>query len=832
MSTINNPLAFRSITGTENFTPEQEKLRKHSMDVGQQIVEEGCILLKNNGLLPLATRRINVFGALAAQPYLGGRGSSCADNSKAVGFYTALENAGVEYNSRLYNLYKNWVHSRKASEKTYPQERTTQKFKKASILSTVVEVCSKPYLKELPANKLTDELLQNARAYSDTAVVMLGRSGSEQHDMTPPELALMPQERAMLEKVCTVFEKVVLLLNTAGIFELGFVEEFPSILAVLSIGYPARTGMHAVVRILTGQASPSGRLVDTFYYRTADHPAWPNVGTHKYSNAKKRCFLMYKEDIYVGYRYTETFLTEQQYQNAVQFPFGFGLSYTDFAWNDCEITRTEDGLCVGLTVTNTGSYAGKDVVEVYVRQPYTGRVEKAGKVLAAFQKTKKLQPSESQRLMISFPLYAIMSYSTADAAYLLEAGEYEIQISRDAHTVVQSLAYHQEKEILLHNDPATGAPIQNRFAAYEGNFHRLCRQDGTDVKPEAPSEIEHIAPESIVDYPNLQKKPPVRGGEMPIFGANNGVKLPDLKEKTWDDPAWDGFLDQFTPEEMIHLVAFGGYQTTPLERLGIPGTIASDGPAGIHDSVTRRPGVSYPSGTTIASTWNPELAGVFGEAIGMEASFMNVQEWYGPSMNLHRSPFGGRCFEYYSEDPLLSGKIAAATVRGAQSKGLVCHIKHFALNEEDRQRLNVHTWCSEQAIREIYCKPFEYAVKEGGAKGVMSALNCIGADWCGESSALQTGLLRDEWNFQGCVVTDYAGAKYQRADTGVLAGNNLWLAPVANEGYVKSLRNAYAADPAGFGRALRASVKGICWMVLHTNAVNTVICGGKNANDA
>lgn len=548
MGVVNNPLAFRSITGAEDFTPEQQKLRQNSMDVGQQIVAEGCVLLKNDGLLPLETRRINVFGALSAQPYLGGRGSSCADNSRAVGFYTALEDAGVEYNQNLYNLYKNWVKHGKASQKNYPKERTTQKFKKASILSTIIEVYSKPYLKELPAARLTDELLQDAKAYSDTAVVMLGRSGSEQHDMTPPELGLLAQERAMLEKVCTVFDKVVLLLNTAGVFELGFVEEFPSIRAVLSIGYPARKGMHAVVRILTGQISPSDRLADTFYYKTADHPAWPNVGTHKYSNAKNRCFLLYKEDIYVGYRYTETFLTEQQYRKTVQYPFGFGLSYTSFAWSDWEITQTVDGLSVGLTVTNTGSYAGKDVVEVYVRLPYTGRVEKAKKVLAAFQKTKELQPSESQRLMIIFPLYAIMSYSVADAAYLLEAGEYAIQLSRDVHTVVQSLAYHQETDILLHNDPVTGAMIQNRFAAYEGDFHRLCRQDGTDVKPDAPSEREHIAPENIVGYPNLQKKPPIQGGEIPKFGADHGIKLAELKGKAWDDHAWDSFLDQFTAE--------------------------------------------------------------------------------------------------------------------------------------------------------------------------------------------------------------------------------------------------------------------------------------------
>lgn len=276
-------------------------------------------------------------------------------------------------------------------------------------------------------------------------------------------------------------------------------------------------------------------------------------------------------------------------------------------------------------------------------------------------------------------------------------------------------------------------------------------------------------------------------------------------------------MDQFTVEELAYLITHGGYETREIERLGIPASIASDGPAGIHDSYTARSGISYPSGTTIASTWNLELAEAYGIAIGTEASFMHVQAWYGPSMNLHRSPFGGRCFEYYSEDPLLSGKIAAAAVRGAQSRGLSCHIKHFALNEEDKHRLSVHTWASEQAIREIYAKPFEYAVKEGGATGVMSALNCIGEDWCGECEALLTGLLREEWGFCGCVVTDLAGAKYMKSVTGIRAGNDLWLAPMGNGLFEKPLLKAAAQAPGTMVPAMKKAAKGICYMLLHTN---------------
>lgn len=335
--------------------------------------------------------------------------------------------------------------------------------------------------------------------------------------------------------------------------------------------------------------------------------------------------------------------------------------------------------------------------------------------------------------------------------------------------------------------------------------------------PDPPLVGDYVAPKGVVNY--LKDSVPVLGGEMTKLGMDYGMKLSHLKGKAWDDPLWDQFLAQFTAEEMIHLITHGGYQTTENARLGIPGTIASDGPGGIHDSVTRRSGISYPSGTTIAGTWNVDLAQQYGDAVGSEATFMNVHEWYAPSLNIHRSPFGGRCFEYFSEDPLLVGKIGAAIVRGAQAKGLVCHIKHFALNEEDAHRLSVHTWCSEQAIREIYAKPFEIAVKEGGANGVMSALNCIGATWAGECEPLLTGLLREEWDFHGCVVTDFANMKYQRCDFGVLAGNDLWLAPMGNGGYIKELENAYRKDPAGMGAAMKSAVKNICYMVLQTNSI-------------
>lgn len=827
MSYISNPRAMKACSGSENFTPEQHEIRKGCIKTGERIVEEGCILLKNDGCLPLKTNRVNVFGALSADPFFGGRGSALSDNSKAIGMYTAMEELGLSYNKSLYNLYKNWTQKKKASLAEYPQEQTTKKFQKHGVVSTVIEVFSAPYVKELPVKYLSDELMQKAKDFSDTAIVVLGRSGSEQHDMTSKELGIFETERALLDKVCARFENVVVLLNTAGVMECGFLNEYPRIKAAMFIGFPARTGMYSVIRLLKGEISPSGRTVDTWYYHTKDHPASKNTGSFRYKNAKNRYLLMYKEDIYVGYRYTETFLSEEEHKKMVQFPFGYGLSYTKFSWEDFSVAvhpveisdgsaRTEqakDRLVVSLKVTNTGSYAGRDVAEIYIRQPYTGKIEKAGKVLAAFAKTETLKPGESAEVRIEIPYYDFASYDKDEAAYVLEAGEYVVEFAENAHTAKKEVSFTIEEDIFYREDK--GGKLANRFEKYEGSFRKLSRRDKNADAITAPTEDEMQAPDAIRNY--LKDTYVPAGGEQPVIGKNYGIQLKQLKGKEYHDPLWQQFVEQFTVDEMIHLITFGGFQTTENRRLGIPETIQSDGPGGIHDSVMGQFGISYPSGTLLASTWNPDAAKEFGSSVGAEASFMHVQGWYAPSVNIHRSPYGGRCFEYYSEDPYLTGKIAAGAVSGAKEHGLSAYVKHFALNEEDAHRLNVHTWCSEQAIREIYCKPFEIAVKEGGANGIMSALNCIGADWCGESKALLTGLLREEWDFHGTVITDFAGNKYQRSDFGVMAGNDLWLAPMNNAIHVKSLEQAYEKDPAGMGRAMQNAVKHICYTVLQTN---------------
>lgn len=805
MGKVNNPKALKPGKAGAVFAPEQQAVRDHCRQISREIVSEGCVLLKNEGALPLKTTRVNVFGTHAANPFFGGRGSSVADNSDATGLFTALKENGFFYNEELYSLYKNYSKKKRASLKPYPEEKDDQKQQNMTVAQVVLDVFSPPYRKELPAKYLTEDLLSRAAAYSDTAIYVLGRSGSEQHDMKPEELGLLREERETLKRLCARFKTVIVLLNVADTVECGFAEEYPQVKALLFIGFPACRGMDSVAKILRGTLNPSGRTADTWYYHMEDHPAAKNTGTFRYKDAKRRAFLLYKEDIYVGYRYAETFLTEEKYRATVQFPFGYGLSYTTFSWEDCVLRQQDDALQISVTVTNTGALPGKNVVELYVRTPYTGRVEKPVKVLVAYAKTELLAPGKRETLQLQVPCYNFASWTPA--GYLLEAGDYVLEFAENAHTVRHTCTFTLEEKRF--------AGTKRRFEGYEGEFRRLSRRDEDASVLTPPEEKEYLAPDCVKNY--LRDTVPVRGGEQPAVGVNRGLRFRDVCGKPYSDELWQKFTEQFTVDELIHLICFGGYQTTPNERFGLPETIQSDGPAGIHDCIDGTTGISYPSGVLLACGWNSSLAEQFGAAVGSEAAYMHVQGWYGPAINIHRHPFGGRNFEYYSEDPLLAGKTGAAVVRGAQEKGLVCFVKHFALNNEDANRQHVHTWASEQSIREIYCKAFELTVREGDAHGIMSALNDIGGKWTGECESLMTGLLREEWDFTGCVVTDFAGAKYMRSDFGVLAGNDLWLAPMNNEGHVKSLKEFVKKDPAGAIRAMQRAAKHILFAAAQSN---------------
>lgn len=793
---------------------------ENSRKVGAEIVAQGCVLLENDGTLPLAAKKVNVFGTLAASPLFGGGGSGAGSPHLSIGFYQALEKEGIEYNETLYSLYKNWSVNGKVSTKSYPREGTVV-IKSNPAKDALAGMMSSPVTEELPAKKIPAKVVAEAKAYSEIAIVTIGRRGSEQHDNTVAELRLSEAEKSMLELVCSEFEKVIVIINAASVMELGFLKEYPQIKAALYIGFTGTCGMESVAKILSGKISPSGRLNDTFFYNIDDIPAIKNHGTHIYKGTEnrgpmigKRHFLLYKEDIYVGYRYAETFLSEDEYKAKIQYPFGYGLSYTSFVWSNYTVKQTAGGFEVSIVVRNAGECEGRDVVQIYVNAPYTGRVEKAERVLVGFAKTKLLAPGESECLTVRLTERDFASYSTELGGYIAEAGTYNILACRNAHEKVYSFGVELAEEIWK-TDSKTGREIKNRLAHIDCGFTKLSRKDPKGTYPTEPTEAEHIPSEAILGF--VAKKAPIIGGEKPVTKAKNGIMWSDLKGKSYDDPIWQRFVEQLSYKELRDIVVHGGWQTLDVPRLGVPEGSHLDGPAGFGCKNDRDINISFPSETILACTWNPDLAQAMGEALGEEAKIFKIHFWYGPAMNTHRSPIGGRCFEYYSEDPLLAGKFAAATVKGAQSKKLIPMCKHYVINEEDLHRMNGHMWCGEQAAREIYLRPFEIAIKEGGSMGLMSAINCVGEKWVAEDEAFMTGILRDEWGFEGCAITDSTVLKFQRADTGVPAGSDLWLTMMRYSLHNRQLNRQYRRDPNGIVRALQRAVKNVFWAHAHTD---------------
>ncbi|MPM05322.1 hypothetical protein SDC9_51610 [bioreactor metagenome] len=789
-----------------------------SRRLSEEIAAESAVLLKNDdGFLPIPPGPVNVFGVLGAEPHFGGGGSGRYDRKTCIDLNDALCGAGFTTNRTLFCLYKNWAIMKKISQR----EPKKLFFDQTSGIGAVKAMLVSPVTRELPQKALSAAVMREAQALSNVAIVVLGRGGSEQHDYAARELALTPEERAMLDRVCGAFERVVVLINSATMMELGFLSEYPQIKSALFFGLPGQCGLRAVARILCGEISPSGRLADTAFYRITDIPAVCNSGSFSYRQTRhklleeKRHLLFYKEDIYVGYRYTETFLHEDTYRETVQFPFGFGSSYTSFGWSDFSLQRRgNDRLIASLTVANMGGCGGKDVVELFVSAPKSGRLEKPEKVLIGFAKTRLLAQGETQRISTELRLRDAASYDSQNECFVLEAGDYIVEAGLNAHTPVCQAALSLEHLIEYRTDDVTGVPIRNRLSRIEGSFKRLSRSDPEGTMPVPASGKELEAPQGILDF--TSKEAPLVGGEMPLIGVNNSLKLNDLAGRAPDDPLWQTFVEQFTLDELADLVIWGCYQTLDIPRLGIPETICADGPMGVHDGDLF--GTTFPSEFLLACSWNTDLAARLGVALANEARIFGISMLYGPAMNCHRSPIGGRCFEYYCEDPLLSGKMAAAEVRAAQENGLVTMIKHFAINEEDKHRGNGHVWVSEQAAREIYLRPFEMAVKQGGAHGVLSAINCIGETWCGESRELLTDILRTEWGFQGCCITDSASVHHMRPDTGVPAGSDLWLVLGLDRYDERNLKKQLKKDPAGMARALQRACRNICWTVLQSNA--------------
>ena len=547
-------------------------------------------------------------------------------------------------------------------------------------------------------------------------------------------------------------------------------------------------------------------------------------------------FVNYVEGIYVGYKFYEAAAAEGliDYDATVQYPFGYGLSYTTFTQEMGPISESNGTITFDVTVTNTGEVAGKDVIQVYYNPPYTnGGIEKASANLIAFDKTDMLEPGASQTLTISFDVEDMASYDTYGAgAYVLEAGDYAISINSDAHTVIASQTYNVPTTITYGDTSprsTDAVAASNQFAFAEGDVTYLSRANGFANYAEAtaaPTNFTMDEETKATFYNNSNYDPNEFNNAddvMPTTGAKNGLKLEDLRGVDYDDPQWDELLDQMTVSEMDTLIAIGGYQTSAINSIGKVQTIDCDGPASINNNFTGKGSIGFPAAVMIAATWNVDLANDFGERIGKMADEMGVSGWYAPAMNTHRSAFAGRNFEYYSEDGVLGGNMAANAILGAQEHGVYAYMKHFALNDQETNRCGMLcTWANEQSIREIYLKPFEIAVKDGGCQAVMSSFNYIGTTWAGACDELLNNVLRDEWGFQGFVLTDYFGVYgYMDSDQAIRGGTDCML--VAYDTETNHVTDTTSATSV---LAMRQACKNILYTTVNSRAYDPANLSG------
>ena len=780
--------------------------------VAEEIMEDGIVLLKNESLLPLnETKKLNIFGWESINPAYGGAGSGgINDLYDIVSLNQGLENAGFSINQELVDFYNN-----------YGADNPEMSIQKQSWT-----------LPEPPVDTYSDKLIKNAIDYSDVAVVVLSRKAGEGHNDIPmdvskaaydnnsdeyddfPEgehyLQLSQTERDMVDMVCSNFNNVIVIYNGANQFELGFTNEYPQIKSVVWCPGTGNVGFNALGKVFSGEVNPSGKTPDTFIYDMTTAPWWNNAEKTEYTNLADMAvegmnagtaqvyapaFTNYVEDIYVGYKYYETAAQEGaiDYDKTVQYPFGYGLSYTEFEQKMGELEEKDGQISVDVEVTNTGDVAGKDVVEVYYKPPYTnGGIEKSSANLIEFEKTNLLQPGESQTVTVTFSIEDMASYDENNAkAYVLEKGDYVISINSDSHTVLDQKTYTADDDVVYKEENkrvSDDTAATNVFEDAKGDVTYLSRADhfaNYEEATKAPASAELGEP-YVSEYhlnKNFDKTTYLNDKDkMPTTGADNGLTLADMRDADYDDPRWEKLLDQLTVDEMSNMIAMAGYQTAAMDSVGKVGTLDFDGPAAINNNFTGVGSIGFPIEVVIASTWNKNLAQTWGECMGKISQEMGAEGWYAPGMNTHRTAFGARNYEYFSEDGVLSGNMGAKAVEGARNYGVYSYIKHFAMYEGNAKMVSV--WSNEQAIREIYLKPFEISVKQGGANAVMVSWSFLGDKWTGESSNLMKTVLRDEWGFRGMALTDFFrnnGHGFMNADAALANGVDAMLSTFNGE---------------------------------------------------
>ena len=789
-----------------------DETNEEAAEVAEEIMEDGIVLLKNESLLPLnETKKLNIFGWESINPAYGGAGSGgINDLYDIVSLNQGLENAGFSINQELVDFYNN-----------YGADNPEMSIQKQSWT-----------LPEPPVDTYSDELIKSAKEYSDVAVVVLSRKAGEGHNDIPmdvrkaaydnnsdeyddfPEgehyLQLSQTERDMVDMVCSNFDNVIVVYNGANQFELGFADEYPQIKSVVWCPGTGNVGFNALGKVFSGEVNPSGKTPDTFIYDMTTAPWWNNAEKTEYTNLADMAvegmnagtaqvyapaFTNYVEGIYVGYKYYETAAQEGSidYDKTVQYPFGYGLSYTEFEQKMGELEEKDGQISVDVEVTNTGDVAGKDVVEVYYEPPYTnGGIEKSSANLIEFAKTDLLQPGESQTVTVTFSIEDMASYDENHAkAYVLEKGDYAISINSDSHTVLDQKTYTADKDVVYKGEnkrASDDTAATNVFEDAKGDVTYLSRADhfaNYEEATAAPASAELGEP-YVSEYhlnSNFDKTTYLNDEDvMPTTGADNGLTLADMRDADYDDPRWEKLLDQLTVDEMANMIAMAGYQTAAMDSVGKVATLDFDGPAAINNNFTGVGSIGFPIEVVVASTWNKELAQAWGECMGKISQEMGAEGWYAPGMNTHRTAFGARNYEYFSEDGVLAGNMGAKAVEGARKYGVYSYIKHFALYEGNAKMVSV--WSNEQAIREIYLKPFEISVKQGGANAVMVSWSFLGDKWTGESSNLMNTVLRDEWGFRGMALTDFFrnnGHGFMNADAALANGVDAMLSTFNGE---------------------------------------------------
>ena len=789
---------------TEETTEEASK-------VAQRIAEEGFVLLQNEDqFLPLTgTSRLNLFGWSSTNPIYGGAGSGgINDLYPIVSLADGIQNAGFEINTDLVSFYQQYAQNRAA-----------------------VSITAQNWdLPEPPAENYSQDLMDAAKNFSDTAVIVISRLAGEGHSDIPQDmtqatydqnsdkyddfekgehfLQLSHTEEDMVKLVCENFDKVVLVYNGAYAFELGFTEEYQQIKSVVWTPGPGNVGFTALGEILKGEVNPSGKTNDTFVYDMTQSPYYNNAEKTDYENLKDMTvegmnagvptnyspsFINYVENIYVGYKFYETADTEGliDYEKTVQFPFGFGLSYTTFSQKMGDITEKDGQLSFDVVVTNTGDVAGKDVVEVYYNPPYTnGGIEKASANLIRYEKTKELEPGESETITILMDVEEMASYDEGqNGCYVLEKGGYTISINSDSHTILEDRIYKVDTTMVFdkdHKRSSDKVAAVNQLQDAQGNVMYLSRKDGFANYQEAvaaPSDL-NMPEEYVKGYHlNANYDPNAYindSDEMPTTGAEGNLKLVDLRGREYDDSDWEKLLDQLTVDEMSDMIALSGYQTPAIPSIGKVQNVDSDGPAAINNNFTGAGTIGFPVEVVIACTWSHELAEEWGRMMGRMSKEMGGTGWYAPGMNTHRSAFTARNYEYFSEDGVLAGWMAADAVRGAMAEGVYSTIKHYVMYDSNGKM--VCAWATEQSMREIYFKPFEIAIKQGGANAAMASWAFIGNKWVGEMSSVMKTILRDEWGFRGFVVSDFFrdnGHGFMNADMALANGVDAMLSTFA-----------------------------------------------------